>query len=76
MLKKLKDITTKGRHIILLDFLHKNNIIWRTNFSERFVEDFQLVSSEKVRFIEISDRKVISILARRIMTIKETSPLK
>jgi hypothetical protein len=35
MLKKLKDITTaRADYNKYLDFLHKNNIIWRTNFSE------------------------------------------
>jgi hypothetical protein len=68
MLRRSSALLQRNRHDYnkYLDFLYLNNIIWRSPYSENVCRGYQLAPayfSEKVRFIEIYDRKVISILA-------------
>jgi hypothetical protein len=66
MLKRSSKILHSTGMIILLLTSFTEQHYLRTNFSENVCRGFQLdpaYFSEKVRFIEISDRKVISILA-------------
>lgn len=47
-----------------LDYFYKNNILWRERYSENVCRKYQLAPeyfAEKVRFVEITDRKVINI---------------
>lgn len=48
-----------------LDYFYKHNILWRKPFSENVCRSYQLAPeyfAEKVRFVEITDRRVIKIL--------------
>lgn len=61
-----------------LDYFCKNNIVWRDRYSESVCRKYQLAPeyfAERVRFVEITDRKVINVFFKEKNNIIDFYPL-
>ena len=77
--RKAEDLQLEFRNYNLhFEYLYRNNILWRTRYDERNSRKYQLdpkYFAEKVRFVEITDRKVINIFFKEKEENKSYYPL-